>query len=170
MKKRIYGILMAAAVLSIATAGLGKANAYFTTYATAAGSNRISLGDETTVHEDFSSWTKTLTFTNSADSSHDVYIRARAFYGDKYEDYVSYEPGEKWILGDDKEWYYFTEPVAPGEAADEFVLKVGPVPDEIAKDLNEYNVVVVYETIPAADASYADADWSQAESNGWTKQ
>ena len=116
MKKRIYGILMAAAILSVATAGLGKANAYFTTYATAAGANVIKLGDETTVKENFKDSQKELQFTNDAKSSQAVYVRARAYASTEIEQYLGYEGSENWTEKDG--WWYYTLPVAPGETAD----------------------------------------------------
>ncbi len=166
MKKRIYGILMAAAILSVATAGLGKANAYFTTYATATGANVIKLGDETTVKENFVSDQKELQFTNDAKSSQAVYVRARAYASTEIEPFLTYEEsGEKW-----KEkggWWYYTLPVAPGETADTLFVKINKYPADETEG-KEFNVIVVYETIPAADASYDTADWSQEKENGWT--
>ncbi|MBQ2626334.1 MAG: hypothetical protein IJG17_01020, partial [Eubacterium sp.] len=53
MKKRIAGILAAVALLSVVTAGIGKASAYFTTYAQARGGHVIKLGDETRIDEKF---------------------------------------------------------------------------------------------------------------------
>lgn len=169
MKKRIYGILMAAAVLSIATAGLGKANAYFTTYAKAQGANVIHMIDETTVKERVVESEKILEFTNKAGSAEAVFVRARAYAPSEIQNDLVYS--KNWVAGSDG-WYYYPEPVAPGVTlTDEEgkALHISIKKPEADVEGKEFNVIVVYETIPAAGNSYDSADdWNQAESSGWS--
>ena len=162
MKNKIYGILMAAAILSVATAGIGKANAFFTANDTAAGYNSISLGDETTVDEDYdyTNKQKILVFKNSADSKNAVFVRARAYAPSTMK--TSYI-GEGWQEESDG-WCYFTEEVKPN---DEQTLKI-QIGDYPLEEDKEFNVIVVYETIPAADENPLEADWDQA-SDEWQK-
>ena len=54
MKKAGYSIAVLA-FLMVMTAGVGKAWAYFTTYASAEGGITITLGDETEIEEEFRS-------------------------------------------------------------------------------------------------------------------
>ena len=66
MKKK--SSLLAALVLTvILTAGIGKAWAYFTTYAEAAGGYTIELGERTQVREEFREWTKHVVITSAED-------------------------------------------------------------------------------------------------------
>ena len=75
-KKQIFlGFLAAGLVMS---SSVGSAWAYFTTYVEARGGEVISLGDETSVTEEFSQWTKHIRITSDADSK-PVYVRAKAF-------------------------------------------------------------------------------------------
>ena len=82
MKKAGYSIAVLA-FLMVMTAGVGKAWAYFTTYASAEGGITITLGDETEIEEEFSNWEKRVTITSDADSE-PVYIRAKAFGSGSY--------------------------------------------------------------------------------------
>ena len=85
MKKRNFypQVLALTAAVTVASAGIGKAWSYFTTYAEAAGGYTIQLGDRTEITEDFTDWTKHVTITNE-ESSEPVYIRVRAFCGSQY--------------------------------------------------------------------------------------
>ena len=179
MRSKIVGVLTAVALLSVVVAGIGSANAYFTTYTQAAGQRVIRLGDKTTVAEEFDSWQKEITVTNSKDSPMPVYVRAKAFAGSEYKLTCS---GTNWVQGDGDYWYY------EGDSEDEGVVQPGastktPLVVNIAdKDGNEiaaaeegksFNVVIVYETTPAVEdgfetdadgkatgkVSYKEADW-----------
>ncbi|MBR2188015.1 MAG: hypothetical protein IJ860_01200 [Eubacterium sp.] len=180
MRKKLYGVLMAAAVLSVAAAGIRQANAYFTTYAEAKGGYTIHLGDETTVEEEVVGSEKRVTLTNSSTSSQAVYVRARAFAPNEIKDGLTYNKpasqgvsaSEKWSQPTDSDpWCYYSDVLQPGESADVLVVSVTEVPEE-AVDGQSFNVVVVYETTPAVqngDGQYEAADWAQSEDSGWTR-
>ena len=152
MKKKVLAVLTAVALLSAATAGLGKAYAYFTTNAQASGRQTVSLGDQTTITEEFEpgSWTKTVRITNDSDSSQAVFVRARAFAGDEYP--LVYIPGANWTPEGD--WYVYTAPVEPGDPTTDLGVKIGGRAPDRTVDARAFNVVIVYETTPAVQDGY----------------
>ncbi len=164
MKKR--NLRLAAAAASVLTAslvltsGLGNAWAYFTTNTNAEGGYAISLsGEVTTVDEEFSfnDWTKRLVVTNTDESGRAVYVRARAFSGDRYP--LVYG-GTGWE-GSDDGYYYYGEILDTGSSAQELRVEIQGVPEEVT-DPESFNVVVVYETTPVqydADGN-PYADWN----------
>ena len=102
MKKRLAGILAAVALLSVVTAGIGKASAYFTTYAQARGGHVIELGDETTIEENFDGANKVVRITNDKDSKQAVWVRAMGITGAEYQQYLDYtQNGSDWTLDED---------------------------------------------------------------------
>ncbi len=155
-KKHIF--LAVLAVSLIMTVSVGSAWAYFTTYVEAQGGYTLSLGDETTIEENFSSWMKSLVITSEADSK-PVYVRARAFSGDLYP--VTYSDGEVFnqenpAVEDDQErgvwtpkadgYYYYSKILYGGGKTNELQVKIENVPQDVTE--KEFNVVVVYETTP----------------------
>lgn len=163
MKKRNVFLAVLAAGL-VLTASIGSAWAYFTTYVEADGGYTISLGDETTVEEEFSSWMKHLVVTSTADSE-PVYVRARAFAGDSYP--LTYSDGEVldaedpdgthgndgvgngqkgvWTPNADG-YYYYSKIIYGGGKTNELQVKIENVPQDVTE--KEFNVVVIYETTP----------------------
>ena len=174
MKKKILLGIAALLFIAVAAAGIGKAYAYFTTYVEAKGGKTIHLGDMTTMEEDYTNWQKQVTISNSADSAQAVWVRAQAFSGSEYK--LLYG-GDDWCVADDG-WYYFKTPVAPGEATKVLTVSITDIegnPPEVEEG-ESFNVVVVYETIPAVQdgedengsiqyVPYTAADWSQAVTN-----
>lgn len=163
MKKRNVFLAVLAAGL-VLTASIGSAWAYFTTYVEAEGGYTISLGDETTVEENFSAWMKSLVITSTADSE-PVYVRARAFSGDSYP--LTYSDGEAFNeedpegkhgddgvgSGQDGFWapnadgyYYYSKIIYGGGKTNELQVKIENVPEDVTE--KEFNVVVIYETTP----------------------
>ena len=172
MKKRVTCILAAVALLSVLTAGLGTAGAYFTDRDDGSQSHEIQLGDSTTVTETTVDWTKQVTITNNADSSEAVWVRARAYAGEDIQDLLVIG-GENWS-GTKNDWYYYSAPVQPGEPAKQLLVQVPEQkvnPKEAAENMS-FNVVVVYETTPVADesmtcqAAFANADSVQSSQTG----
>ena len=147
MKKRVTGLLMAVALLSIAVAGIGKANAYFTTYAQAYGQKQIRLGDQTTIEEEFEDWKKSVTISNNADSDQPVYVRAIAFGPEEYT--LAYS-GTNWVK--DGDYYYYRDSsgdiaLQPGASTEKLVVEIKDVPKaKEDPEKKDFNVVVVYET------------------------
>ena len=174
MKKKILLGIAALLLTAVAAVGTGKAYAYFTTYVEAKGGKTIHLGDSTTMEEDYKNWQKAVTISNSADSAQAVWVRAQAFSGSEYK--LLYG-GDDWSASDDG-WYYFSTPVIPGGNTTVLTVSITGIEGD-APELEEgqsFNVVVVYETIPAVQngedesgniqyVPYTAEDWSQAVTN-----
>ena len=67
----------------------------------------------------------------------------------------------KWDTNPDNEgWYYYSEPVEPGQSADDVVVKLNFPKNATEND--EYNVEIVYETTVAqyAEDGTPKADWN----------
>ena len=167
MKNKTTAILVTAALL-LASAGIGKAAAYFTTYAEVKGSMPIHLGDTTTITEETDGTEKEVTITNSLNSNKAVWVRAKAITGEKYKEGLVYSETENWT--EDGEWHIYNEPLEPGETAQMHVSITDWPKEDVGKD---FNVVIVYETTPAVEdgekdgeLSYLAADWKGSASNG----
>lgn len=146
-KKQIFlGFLAAGLVMS---SSVGSVWAYFTTYVEARGGEVISLGDETSVTEEFSQWTKHIRITSDADSK-PVYVRAKAFcsaYEIQYIDpNAADSDSEKWTPGAD-DYYYYSGIVEGGGETTELLVHIKDVPSEEV-DQKDFNVVIIYETTP----------------------
>ena len=166
MKKREWCLAALAFVLTL-TAAVGRGWAYFTTYTEARGSYTISLGDETTVEEDFSAWTKHVTIKNS-DDSEPVFVRAKAFCGSEYSLMYSDASG-KWTPNSDG-YYYYSDVVPGGGSTESLDIKIENVPTDV-KDSASFHVVVVYETTPVLyhEDGTAYADWERKVDTGTVK-
>ena len=173
MKKKVLVILGAVALLSVATAGIGKAYAYFTTNDQAVGVQSIALGDKTTIEEDYDSFKKTVRITNAADSAQAVYVRTKAFSGAEYPLTVKGKTS-KWSSesgsGLANEWWYFSDPVEPGDKTEDLDVSIGGKALDRDSEPREFNVVIVYETTPAVqkgvsddgNIEYEDPDWDRS--------
>ncbi len=173
MRKRNL-ILITLVFALIICATIQPAIAYFTTYVRAKGGHPVTMGDTTTIKEEFSGWTKKVTIHND-EKSEPVYIRAKVLYEGKYDIEVS---GSGWTaLQQDGYYYYGTSQTAltalnaNGDTTQLFV-EIKGIPaystDEKAdntafnqlKDGESFSVVVVYESTPvrynAAGTAYAD--------------
>lgn len=162
MKKK--NVLLAALAVSLTlSAGAGSAWAYFTTYANASGGYTLSLGDKTTVSENFSSWTKHVVITSQADSK-PVYVRAKAFCGSDYE--LVYSGSDKWSPNSDG-YYYYSDILNGGDSTDALDVKIENIPEEV-KNGDSFNVVVIYETTPVRyhEDGTPYADWTAELNTG----
>ena len=133
------------------------AMAYFTTYASAKGGIKISLGDSTTITEEFKDWKKTIKIKNTGQM--DCYVRAKVLAG---EQYTIAAAGSGWSQGKDGYWYY-ANPVAPGSETEALVASI-----QVPKNLSaSFDVVVVQECTPVIydqdgnPVSAEAADWSR---------
>ena len=166
MKKKVIGVLAAAAFILVAAAGIGGARAYFTTYVEASGVRPVKLGDKTTIEENYASWEKSIRIANDKDSSQPVYVRAAAFAGEKW---LLQGAGTGWEKKSDG-FYYYKDPVWPGKTTE--ILKVtildkatGEKPLE--SEAGSFDVAIVYETTPAVtngedengNVLFEDANW-----------
>lgn len=161
-KKTIF--LTAVAVLLVMVTAIDSAWAYFTTYAQASGGYTLSLGDKTTVDEEFSAWTKHVAITSTEDSE-SVYIRVKAFCGSEYS-LVFSDANGKWTPGEDG-YYYYSDIVTGGGTTEELLVKIENVPEDV-KDADSFNVVVVYESTPVLyrEDGTPYADWSSKVNTG----
>lgn len=188
MKKRKNIVLTALALALIFTAGIGSAQAYFTTYAKAQGGVQLALGGRRELTEEFSDWTKTLTVTNNADSAEPIYVRARVYAPERL--YLGTDRAEVpltcEIIGDGwsgpyGDYFYYTRPVAPGEGTTELRVHIQGIPakdDPLYAELQEgdqFNVVVTYESIPVTYTPEGEpvdpmtADWDRQLDSGTTE-
>lgn len=152
--KRKTMVLLTLAVVMVLAASINSALAYFTTYAEAIGGHVVSIGD-TDVNESFSAWTKHVTISNS-DPGEPRYVRARAFAG---RNYVLTYSGQNWSGPDAEGYYYYDLILMPGQTTSELLIAIQDVPESDAG----FNVVVVYETVPALfadDGTPLPPDWS----------
>lgn len=150
-------LLISFAVIFIAAAGIGEAWAYFTTYATAQGGYTIHLGYETVIEESYLAGKKSVEISNEV-GSEPVYIRVKAFSGEKYE--LEYEPkSDSWRLDQTDGYWYYDEIVYGGDKTAALKVEI-KMPKKPAEDELEFNVVVIYESTPVkykADGTpYAD--------------
>ena len=102
MKRWTKPFIFGAAALLAGAAALPEAMAYFTTYVSAAGGYRVTLGSYTEIQEDVSDMTKHIVIQNTGET--ECYVRVKVFGGSLYE--LSYEAGESWTQGEDGYWYY----------------------------------------------------------------
>lgn len=174
MRKRLTGILVCVALVSVIFAGIRPASAYFTTYAEAKGMRTIHLGDVTRITEEFKDWKKEVKITNNSKSAKPVYIRVRAIAGSAYPlEYPvtdGWTKGEGWEDGKDGWWGYGT-PVLPGKATDLLTVEIKDVP--VTPEVGDsFNVIIVYESTPAVENGtqmidgqevtiYEPADWNR---------
>ena len=132
-------LCLAAAALTL-TAGIsaGTAMAYFTTYAEASGNVTLNMGfTETTPTEEFSNWTKHVTVKNTGDFA--CFVRVKALAGEKYQDGLQYSDSDgKWTPGEEG-YYYYSEPVAPGESSSVLDIKIVVVQESTKVLYNEKN-------------------------------
>ncbi len=166
MKKKTV-FLTALAIILILTAAIDGAWAYFTTYTEAKGGYTISLGDKTTVEEDFSAWTKHISITSASDSE-PVYIRVKAFCGSAYS-LVFSDTNGKWTPGGDG-YYYYSDIVYGGGATEELLIKIENVPEDV-EDADSFHVAVIYESTPVLykEDGTPYADWTQKLDSGTVK-
>ena len=168
MKKKNYflAVLVLAVIL---TAGVGRAWAYFTTYAKAEGGYTIQLGDRTEIREDYEEWVKHVSISNDAESQ-PVYIRARAFSGTMYKLQYLDDTG-RWTLGEDG-YYYYGDMVKAGESTGELLIKIssadGMDVPRGEKDGDSFHVAVIYESTPVRYDTEGNpyADWKSVVDSG----
>ncbi len=151
--KRKIG-LTAAAVILAGGVSIQGAMAYFTTYASAEGSQTLELGATTEIEEDFKDWTKEIKIQNTGDV--DCYVRVKVFAGSQFTiDYSGYE--DAWSKGEDDYWYY--NDVVPVGGSTSALLATINLPSDFEED---FNVAVVQECTPVQynEDGTPYADWS----------
>lgn len=169
MKKGYY-VIAVLALAAVMTAGVGKAWAYFTSYAQAEGGYVINLSDKTEITEKFSDWTKHVAVTSDQDSA-PVYIRVKAFGGNLYPlQYVPAVAGD-WTKGENDDYYYYNKIVRGGETTSELQIEILKIPKK-PEDGDTFNVIVIYESTPVLYDGEGNpyADWNALLDTGSSGQ
>lgn len=146
--------LAGAALVLAASLTVGKAAAYFTTYATATGGMEVDLGFTRIVpDEEVYDWTKHIKIDNTGD--YPCYVRAKVFAGEKFQAGLVIS-GEGWTLGEDGYYYYKDIIPAGGSTADELLVKIDNMDSK-----EDFNVVVIQECAPVLYDENGNpyADW-----------
>jgi len=142
MRKRMIGALLA--ILMVLIVSVPSALAYFTTYARVKGTSILKLGE----HVDFEESPSedghkliTLTVTEG-----DVFVRVKVFAVQEVLENMSYSEKSQWKFYEEKGCYVYeyVEALTKGNVVE---LELIVDTDEI--DLDTFNVVVVYEYVPA---------------------
>ena len=178
MKRTKKTVCAAAIALAlVAGASVGSARAYFTTFATARGGHRITVGTKSQITEQFSDWTKRIQLSNTGTA--ECYVRARVFAGSTYG--LEYSGSTGWRDGGDGYWYY-DEILPAGGTTGELQVKI-TLPAVTVEDpaletpppyTEDFNVVVIQEctAVLYEEDGIPYADWdavldSGRDSYGW---
>lgn len=161
---RLRAVIFAASAVLTVTVSVGTAQAYFTTYATAKGGHRISLGTRTGITEEFSRWTKHISISNTG--KRECFVRVKVFAGSTYQ--LDYTGNGAWRAGEDGYWYYDAVLPAGGVTASLDVKITLPEVTETDEEGNalpfteDFNVVVIQECTAALyrEDGTAYADWN----------
>ncbi len=157
MKKRSFILIVLTFALVIA-ASIQPAIAYFTTYVRARGGYPVSLGDTTTIEENFSSWAKHVVIHNK-EGSEPVFIRAKVIYTTKNNELGYKVSGTGWSELNEDGFYYWGTKEMPtilygGKSTGDAKNKVNTLDVEITKIPEEpqkgdsFSVTVIYESTP----------------------
>lgn len=142
MRKLQY-LLLALALVCVVGVSIRGALSYFTSYAEAEGGMILDLQEESSKKEVFDG-IKHLTIKNTSKTL-SVYVRAKAIITEKYADSLTCT-GEDWRDGGDGYYYYNKLLPAGAEATPLDVAFSSP---EAPGEGDEFNVAIIYETIPA---------------------
>lgn len=172
-------VLAAAAIVLPLSVGIGSALSYFTANDSAAGGYAIEVGPpETEIEENFSSWEKKITITNTGDVP--VYVRARAYVVSPYT--IVSNLGSNWRNGNEGNdgkngyfGYYYYNPALKArvknedgsytyDKTEELKLKIDGIPTTDLVENEEFDVVVVYEKTSAVKVENGKVvpDWDFA--------
>lgn len=160
MNRKTIG-LVAAALMLVATIGVGSALAYFTTYTVADGGKELSLNfSESEIHEEIIEKNKVISISNTGDT--DIYVRVKALVGEEHPVvYAEPENADKWVPGADG-FYYYTDILAPGEATSEILVGFTLA----SEDAESFNVIIVQESTAVLydengnAQKYNEVDWN----------
>jgi hypothetical protein len=165
MKKSLNKkIICLAAVAALLVAGLKVESslAYFTTYSTAEGGAKISLGSsKTELIEEVSDWTKRVQVENTGERP--CYVRIQAFSGKE----LSYsDENGKWTKGSDG-CYYYSEILEAGARSEVLKIEIKGISEDTA---DSFNVIVLQESTPVLynDEGEPYADWDLTVSSEMT--
>lgn len=154
MNKKTIG-LVAAALMLVATIGVGSALAYFTTFSVANGGKTLELNfTKSNIDEEIDFDKKIIQIENIGDTA--TYVRIKPLSGDKHP--VAMESEEtrgSWKVADDG-YYYYKDILQPGDTTSSITFSFSLEGNE------SFNVIIVQESTPVlykADGT-PYADWS----------
>lgn len=164
MKKK-HLFLAVLAIVLILSASLGTALAYFTSYAGANGGYIIHLGHETEIEETVEGNVKSVSIKNTPDPDTDdglypVFVRAIVYAGNDVSITVA---GTGWHQEDDT-WYYDSA-LYTGESTSTLNITVEPAENAGVRPGDPIDVLITYESVPAAFTESGDPDFATAWSN-----
>ena len=124
----------------------------------------VSWKHQEHIEEKFENWSKYVTITSEAGSV-PVYVRVKAFAGSTYE--LKYE-GTEWTYKDADGYWYYNSVLQGGGTTEVLRVGIDNIPVNLKEGMN-FNVVVVYETIPVQyGVNPWDADWTQSKTSQTT--
>ena len=159
MKRLQKWIPAIVAAVLICISSVGDANAYFTTYVIAKGG--YSWRHNESMNDEVNNWDKYVS-VSSQEGSIPVYVRVKGFAGSKYT--LTYT-GDGWTYNSSDGYYYYNEVLEGGKTTSSIRIAISDIPST-PEDGDNFNVVVIYETIPVQYDSEGnliapiDADWS----------
>ena len=183
MKNKKHLILAALAVVLVLASSVGIAMAYFTTYATAKGGYVLHLGNQTEITEEYSNGKKTLQIANTAENgTRPVFVRAKVLASSVVKK-LDFQAVNGWypasgnpnFSGIDDSYYYYDRAIYGGGSSGQAVIVISLVDEESAssetektefKDGDSYNVIVVYECVPAVFTTSGNPDFRTAWTTG----
>ena len=155
LKKMIMGLML----VSVMFMSIPKALAYFSTYTEASGTLSLRLKEIVGFKEVNVNGNKHIVITASDDSD-PIFIRVKIFADDAILNVMSVDyDSSKWTY--DGEWYECSEVMMAGETA---VMDISV--DTAVIELAQFNVVVIYEYIPAI--SDGNGGWVKDWTHQWT--
>ena len=167
MKRKTW-LLLLLAVAMILTAGIGGAYAYFSSFATAKGGYVIHIPGDPELHEDPQPGKKVVTIENAADAN-PVFVRVKAFAGAEYQDGLQYDGGDYWIGPDADGFWRYKLALDGGESTQPLTISIEKMPQN-PEDGDSFNVIVVYESVPAVYTASGEPDldtaWSLDQTDG----
>ena len=145
-------LLASVAVALVMAMGIAPAWAYFTDSSTATGYVKVGVTPSTDIHDEFLEGVKHVKVSNAEDASAAVFVRARVFASGVFSTTIS---GDSWSGPDGDGWYVYGNAVEPGRETTSLDVAITFPPEKSATAPNgavvgdNYNVVVVYEAVPA---------------------
>ena len=153
-------ILPALAVILVIGLAVGTAIAYFTAHTEASGSEKVNLGFETIIEEKVESTQKTVTIRNSGPES--VWVRVTAFSA--YD--LDYSKTKGWTKSDDDGYWYYDKILAAGESTtDNLIVGISRPAEET--QIDDFNVIVLYECTPVQYDENGNPDPATAMAAKW---
>lgn len=154
--------LSAAACLLVGGLTVGRAMAYFTSYANTSGSVVMDMGFTTIepvepVEPVDGGWIKHITVSNTG--NYPCFVRVKLLYGEEYT--VTVTQGAGWTEGEGDYYYYGPQVPAGGKTESEISAKVEAPKDGLEDGMN-FNVIVVAECAPVLYDENGNpyADWT----------